>query len=165
MRACEPIDALVLCVGDFHRARIDEESPESWRQTFASNLDPLFFLSRAALPGMKARRWGRILTFTMAGLVRGSPRLPAYHAAKAAVLALTRSLAADGAPFGVTANAIAPGLIDSSAPEELARMTPRVPAARAGTVAEVVAAARFLLSEEAGYITGAELPVSGGLGG
>ena len=164
VRACEPIDALVICVGDFHRARVTEESPESWRQTFASNLDPVFALSRAALPGMIERRWGRILCFTMAGLGRGSPRLAAYHAAKAGVLALTRSLAAEGAPFGVTANCIAPGLIESSSPDELARMSPRVPAGRPGSLNEVVATARFLLSDEAGYLSGAEIPLSGGLG-
>ena len=92
--------------------------------------------------------------------------MAAHYVAKAGVLALTRTLARIGASRGVTANCISPGFVDSgsSPPEELAQMIPKIPAGRIGSVDEVVAVARFLLSDQAAYVNGADVPVSGAWG-
>ncbi|MCB9763023.1 MAG: SDR family oxidoreductase [Alphaproteobacteria bacterium] len=163
-----PLDALVLSAGPYHRARLLEERYEDWRRMFAHNVDSAFVLCQEALPHMIARGWGRILTFGVANVARvqANPELPAYYAAKVALLALTRAVAHEGAPHGVTANCISPGVIDtgSSPPGELERMGPRIPAGRVGDPRDVVGAARFLLSEEAAYVNGANLVISGGWG-
>ena len=101
-----------------------------------------------------------------AGEVAAHENLTAYAAAKTGVVVLARSLARALAPRGVTVNVVAPGFIDSGStpPAELALWVPRIPAGRVGEVTDAVAAVRFLLSEEAGYVTGATIPVSGGWG-
>ncbi len=166
--ASEPIDALVVCAGPYHRVPFFRETAEGWREMFTHNLDPVFFLGQAVMPGMRQRGFGRILTFSMANAhkLQANPQVAAHYAAKVGVVALTRTLARIGAGSGVTANCISPGFIDSgSAPaEELAEMAPKIPAKRIGRLDEVVAVATFLLSEEAGYVNGADLPVSGAWG-
>ncbi len=163
-----PVDALVVCAGPYHRVPFFKETAEGWRGMFANNLDPVFFLGQAVLPSMRKRGWGRILTFSMsnAAKLQANPRVAAHYVAKAGVVALTRTLSRVGANRGVTANCISPGFIDSgSAPaEELAEMVPKIPAGRIGTLDEVVALARFLLSDEAAYVNGADIPISGGWG-
>jgi 3-oxoacyl-[acyl-carrier protein] reductase len=166
--ACEPIDALVIAAGPYHRTPLLKETPEGWRRMLDNNLDPVMWLSQAALPGMKQRGWGRILTFSMANAdkLQANPFVTAHYIAKIGVLVLTRTLAKAGGRWGVTANCISPGFIDSgSAPrEELDTMLPHIPARRIGDVSDVVGAARFLLSEEAAYVNGANLQISGGWG-
>ena len=129
---------------------------------------PVLFLVQAASPGMRARRWGRIVALGLATVDRlaAQPNVTAYAIAKAGVLVLVRSLARVLAPDGITVNAISPGILDAgSAPlAELAAMGPRIPAGHPGRVEDVVAAARYLLSEEASYVTGTNLHVSGGWG-
>lgn len=168
LEALPPVDALVVCCGPYHRVPFLEETPWAWRGAFANNLDPVFFLGQGVLPGMRERGWGRILTFSMANAskLQANPRVAAHYVAKAAVVALTRTLARVGADRGVTANCLSPGFVDSgSAPAvELAMMKPKIPAGRIGTMDEVVAVARFLLSEEAAYVNGADVPVSGAWG-
>ena len=163
-----PVDALVLCAGPYHRVPFFEETADGWRGMFANNLDPVFFLGQAVLPGMRERGWGRILTFSMsnASKLQANPRVAAHYVAKAGVVALTRTLARIGANRGVTANCISPGFVDSgSAPaEELAEMVPKIPAGRVGKMDEVVALARFLLSDQASYVNGADVPISGAWG-
>lgn len=162
------IDALVHAAGPFHRVPLLEESDAAWRATFDANLHALFTLSRLVAPGMIARRWGRILAFSVAGAGRlaGQPAITAYATAKAGVLVLTRSLARVLGPHGITANTISPGFLDSGGTpsEELAAMVPRIPAGYVGEPRDAVAAAQFLLSEEARYVNGADLLVSGGWG-
>src|SRR5438093_5332315 len=135
---------------------------------FAHNLQPIFYLSQAAAPGMKARKYGRIITFSMANADQmvAQPDITAHYIAKAGVLILTRTLARLLAPHGITANAISPGFIESGSapPEELAPMAKRIPAGYIGQVKDTVAAVRFLLSEEARYVNGANIQVSGGWG-
>lgn len=160
--------ALLYCAGAFHRVDLLDETPERWRATFASNLDGLFHLARLCLPAMCARGWGRVLAFSLAG-AEGAPartRITAHHLAKGALVGLVRSLARRVAADGVTVNAIAPGFVDSGVPEqdELAALHASIPAGRVGTLDEVVALARFLLSDQAGYVTGANVPLSGGWG-
>lgn len=162
------IDALVHCAGPYHRVNLLEETPDGWTSMFDNNLHPVFYLTQAVAPGMKARRYGRIITFSMANADQmiAQPDVTAHYIAKAGVLILTRTWAKILAPFGITVNAISPGFIDSgSAPaEELAGMIKRIPAGYVGEVRDTVAAAQFLLSEEARYVTGTNIHVSGGWG-
>src|SRR5438552_13413560 len=135
---------------------------------FAHNLHAVFYMSKAVTPGMKARKSGRIISFSMANADQmvAQPEVTAHYIAKAGVLILTRTLAKQLAPHGITANTISPGFINSgSAPtEELAGMAKRIPAGYVGEVKDTVAAARFLLSDEARYVNGTNIHVSGGWG-
>lgn len=162
------LDVLVNGAGPYHRVNLLEETPEGWVGMFANNLHPIFYLGQAAAPGMKARGYGRIITFSMANADQmvAQPEITAHYIAKAGVLILTRTLAKLLAPSGITVNAISPGFIDSgSAPAaELASMAKRIPAGSIGTVEDTVAAVRFLLSDEARYVNGANVQVSGGWG-
>jgi 3-oxoacyl-[acyl-carrier protein] reductase len=162
------IDALIQCVGPFRRVPLLDETPEGWRAMLAGNLDPLFHLGQAVAPGMMARRSGRIVAFALASADRlgAQPNLTAYAIAKTGVLVLVRTWARILAPHGVTVNAISPGVLDSggASPEDLQTMLPHIPAGHPGRVEDAVAAVRFFLSDEAGYVTGANLHVSGGWG-
>jgi len=162
------IDALIHCAGPYHRINLLEETVEGWHDMFANNLHPIFYLSQAAIPGMKARKFGRIITFSMANADQmiAQPEITAHYIAKAGGLILTRTLAKLLAPHGITVNAISPGFIDSGSapPEELAPMAKRIPAGYIGEIKDTVAAVRFLLSDEARYINGTNIHVSGGWG-
>ncbi|HEV8674217.1 MAG TPA: SDR family oxidoreductase [Methylomirabilota bacterium] len=162
------LDALINCAGPYHRVELLQETPDGWRAMFENNLHPVFYLSRAAAPGMIARKSGRILAFSMASADQftAQPNVTAHYIAKAGILILVRSLARALAPHGITVNAISPGFIDSgSAPKaELEAMRPRIPAGYVGSVDDAVAAARFLLSPEARYVTGGNIHLSGGWG-
>lgn len=162
------IDALIHCAGPFRRVELLQETPAGWREMIDNNLHPVFYVSRAAIPGMTARRCGRILAFAMATAdqLTAQPNLTAHYIAKTGVLVLVRSLARVLAPHGITVNAISPGFIDSGGTPraELESMRPRIPAGYIGTVDDAVATARFLLSEEARYVTGTNVHLSGGWG-
>ncbi len=162
------IDALINCAGPYHRVPLLEETLEGWHAMFSNNLHPVFYLSRLVAPGMIERKWGRIITFSMANADQlvAQPQVTAHYIAKAGVLILTRTLARVLAPHGITVNAISPGFIASgSAPaEELAAMEKRIPAGHVGTVDDAVAAVNFLLSDEAGYVNGANIHLSGAWG-
>jgi 3-oxoacyl-[acyl-carrier protein] reductase len=162
------IDALINGAGPYHRVNLLEESVEGWREMFDVNLHPIFYLARATAPGMKARRTGRIINFSMANADQmiAQPEVTAHYIAKTGVLILTRTLAKLLAPHGITVNAVSPGFIDSgSAPAgELAAMAKRIPAGYIGTVDDTVAAVRYLLSPEARYVNGANIQISGAWG-
>lgn len=162
------IDALINCAGPYHRVNLLEETVEGWNEMFDANLHPIFYLAQAIAPGMKARKSGRIINFSMANADQlvAQPDVTAHYIAKAGVLILTRTLAKLLAPHGITVNAISPGFIDSGSapPEELAGVVKRIPAGYVGEVKDTVAAVRFLLSDEARYVNGANIQVSGGWG-
>jgi len=145
-----------------------KETPEGWRSMFDNNLHPVFYLAKAAMPGMIERKWGRIIGFSMANADQmiGQPQLTAHYIAKVGLLVLVRSLARVGAAHGITANAISPGFIDSGSapPEEFAAMAKRIPAGYVGSVDDAVSTVRFLLSEEARYVNGTNIHLSGAWG-
>ncbi|MCC6140128.1 MAG: SDR family oxidoreductase [Nitrospira sp.] len=162
------IDALINGAGPYHRVNLFDETVEGWNEMFDGNLHPIFYLAKAAAPGMKARKSGRIINFSMANTEQmiSQPDVTAHYIAKAGVLILTRTLAKLLAPYGITVNAISPGFIDSGSapPEELASMMKRIPAGYIGTVDDTVAAVRYLLSEDARYVNGANIQISGAWG-
>jgi 3-oxoacyl-[acyl-carrier protein] reductase len=162
------LDALVHCAGPYHRVDLWEETPEGWREMFAHNLDSLFFMARAAAPVMKEAQWGRIVAFSMANADRllAQPMVTAHYLAKASVLGLVRTLAKVLAKDRVTVNAVSPGFIDSGSmpADELKQMARNIPAGYIGAPSDVSSLVRFLLSEEASYVTGANVHVSGGWG-
>jgi 3-oxoacyl-[acyl-carrier protein] reductase len=162
------VDALVNCAGPFHRVDLFSETPEGWREMFANNLDCLFYLSRLVAPGMIERQWGRIVAFSMSNADRlvAQPQLTAHYLAKVGVLGLVRTLSKALARHHVTVNAISPGFIDSGSmgEEELKAMSRNIPAGYVGSTADASNLALYLLSDEAAYVTGANIPVSGGWG-
>jgi 3-oxoacyl-[acyl-carrier protein] reductase len=162
------IDVLINGAGPYHRVNLFDETVEGWNDMFDGNLHPIFYLAQAVAPGMKARKAGHIINFSMANAdqMEAQPDVTAHYIAKAGVLILTRTLAKLLAPYGITVNAISPGFIDSGSapPQELAAMTKRIPAGYIGTVDDTVAAVRYLLSEDARYVNGANIQISGGWG-
>jgi 3-oxoacyl-[acyl-carrier protein] reductase len=162
------IDALILAAGPYHRVSLLEETDDGWHSMFANNLDPLFYLGQAVTPGMIARGWGRIISFSIARAeqVAGIPDLTAHSIAKTGVLILSKSLARVLAPHGITVNTISPGFIDSGnpLPEALQDVATRIPAGYMGEVGDAVNLARFLLSDEARYVNGANIQLGGAWG-
>jgi 3-oxoacyl-[acyl-carrier protein] reductase len=141
---------------------------EDWDAVINVNLTSAFRLSRAALRGMMKKRFGRIIQITSVVGVTGNPGQGNYAAAKAGMIGMSKSLAAEVASRGVTVNCVAPGFIESpmtdaltdAQKESILRM---VPTGRLGTGADVAAACVYLASVEAGYVTGQTLHVNGGM--
>lgn len=162
------IDALINGAGPYHRVNLFDETVEGWNEMFDANLHSIFYLAQAIAPGMKARKAGRIITFSMANAdhMVSQPDVTAHYIAKAGVLILTRTLAKLLAPHGITVNAISPGFIDSGSapPGELSGMAKRIPAGYIGAVDDILGAVRFLLSDEARYVNGANIQISGAWG-
>jgi 3-oxoacyl-[acyl-carrier protein] reductase len=162
------IDALVNCVGAYHRVPLMQESVEGWHSMFDNNLHPVFYLSRAVAPGMMRRKWGRIVNFSMvnADQYAGQPYVTAHYIAKMGVLVLTRSFAKSLAPYGITANTISPGFIEtgSVAQAEILSSSHNIPAGYVGTPEDAVGAVLYLLSDEARYVNGTNIQLSGAWG-
>jgi len=158
-------DILVHAVGDYWEGPVSRLTGERWEALARSNVTSAIHSIQEALPGMRRRRYGRILLFGVAGgdAARAAPRAHAYRATKVALLTLARSIAHEEAANGVTVNMILPGVIRTGIPARKASLLARkIPARRLGTAQEVARAALFLLSDESGYITGTALTLSGG---
>jgi len=141
---------------------------EEWDQVIAVNLTAAFRLSRGVLRGMMKKRWGRIIQISSVVGATGNPGQGNYAAAKAGLVGMTKSLAAEVASRNITVNCVAPGFIATAMTEALteaqkAAILARVPANRMGQAGEVAAAVAYLASEEAAYVTGQTLHVNGGM--
>lgn len=150
-----------------HIAPLAKMKPEAWAREIGVNLGGPFNLVRAVAPGMADRGWGRIVNVSSAAARGGLALQAGYAASKAGLLGLTRTAALEFGRYGVTCNAILPGLIGT---EKVQAMPPRIletgiaatPARRIGTMEEVAALISFLCCDEAGYINGADIDISGG---
>jgi NAD(P)-dependent dehydrogenase (short-subunit alcohol dehydrogenase family) len=162
------LDVLVNNAGILRDNRVEQISDEDWRAVLDVNLAGAFHGIRAALPAMKRQRYGRILSFSSMSW-RGNFGQANYVAAKAGVVGLTRGVALEAARHGVTVNAIAPGLIETRMLASMngparEKLTAKIPLGHTGDPADIAAAAAFLCSEEARYVTGVVLDVDGGIG-
>ena len=166
-RAFGRLDILVNNVGTWLVKTVEATSLPEWREVLDSNLTATYLCSRAAIPLMRRYGWGRIVNLGAAGAYRahGTARMASFYAAKAGIVAFTKSLAREVGRDGITVNVVSPGVIRD--PElSLAAARRRTDAdnavRRLGTGADVAAAVLFLVSEEAGFVTGDVIGVTGG---
>ena len=162
------VDILVNNAGITRDQLFMRMSDADWETVLAVNLTSVMRLSRGVLRGMMKARWGRIVNVSSVVGVTGNPGQANYAASKAAVIGMSKSLAAEVASRGITVNCVAPGFIATAMTEALndeqkARIAGQIPAGRMGTPEEIAAAALFLASNEAGYVTGQTLHVNGGM--
>ncbi len=162
------LDILVANAGITKDGLMLRMKDEDWQAVLKVNLESYFRLSRAALRNMMKNRWGRIVGITSVVGVTGNPGQANYAASKAGMIGFTKALAADVASRNVTANCIAPGFISSPMTDVLnegqkTALLGKIPAGRLGEGGDVAAAAVYLASEEAGYVTGQTLHVNGGM--
>ncbi|MQY18975.1 SDR family oxidoreductase [Nocardia macrotermitis] len=162
------IDVLINNAGIIRDNRVTDISDSDWRAVLDVSLSGSFYCARAAIPHMRTRKYGRIVSFSSMSW-RGNFGQANYVAAKAGIVGLTRTLALETARDGITANAIAPGLIETpmlasmnAAARE--KLVAKVPQRVTGQPADIAEAAAFLAAPAAGYITGIVLDVDGGLG-
>ncbi len=163
-----PIDILV-CSAGITGASLStvDVTDEEWKRVMAIDADGVFFCNRAVLPGMTERGYGRIVNVASIAGKEGNPMAAAYSAAKAAVIAMTKSIGKDVARTGVIVNCIAPAVIETPilaglSQEHVDWMIERVPMGRMGTADEVASLACWLASEECSFSTGATYDISGG---
>ena len=162
------VDILVNNAGITRDQLFMRMSDADWETVLAVNLTSVMRLSRGVLRGMMKARWGRIVNVSSVVGVTGNPGQANYAASKAAVIGMSKSLAAEVASRGITVNCVAPGFIATAMTEALtdeqkARIAGQIPAGRMGAPAEIAAAALFLASSEASYVTGQTLHVNGGM--
>jgi len=162
------IDILVNNAGITRDNLFMRMKDEEWDQVLAVNLTAAFRLSRAVLRGMMKKRWGRIISITSVVGETGNPGQGNYAAAKAGLIGMTKSLAAEVASRNITCNAVAPGFIATAMTDALTdaqkeMISQRIPAGRMGNPSEIASAVVYLASEEAAYVTGATLQVNGGM--
>jgi NAD(P)-dependent dehydrogenase (short-subunit alcohol dehydrogenase family) len=164
-----PVEILVANAGINRDGLLVRMSEEDFEVVLSTNLTATWRLAKRIVPKMMKARWGRIIVVSSVGAYIGAPGQANYAASKAGLIGLTRSIAREYGPRGITANVVAPGpiatdMLDSMPDDKRAALGAQVPLGRIGTVDEVAAAVTFLASEPAGFITGTVVPVDGGLG-
>jgi len=167
------IQIMVTSAGLDAFERFTDIAIDSWERVLAVNLTGTFHCLQAAVPDMLEARWGRMVTISSSSAQSGAPRMAHYVASKGGVIALTRALALELAPHGITVNNIPPGMIDTPMLRRaeadgnvanLEKIASRViPVGRAGTPEEIAATCGFLCSDEAAFITGQVIGVNGGM--
>ena len=163
------VDILVNNAGTLdHVGQLEDQSPELWERDLRVNLTGAFNCARAVWPQMKERGWGRIVNMASVAGTLGGFGQASYSTTKAGLIGLTKTLALEGARHGITANAVVPGIIGTEAfhfgnPAMNERMVKRTALRRAGEPQDIANAIAFLCSDLAGYVTGVELNVSGGI--
>ena len=163
-----PVQILVNCAGITRDATFRKMSPEQWRAVLATNLDSVFNVTRHVIEGMVERGWGRVINLSSVNAVRGQFGQTNYSAAKAGILGFTKALAQEVVKKGVTVNAISPGYVQTDMVMAIRedvrqKIVSEIPAGRLAMPEEVADAVAFLASDKAGYITGTNLSVNGGL--
>jgi len=162
------LDVLVCCAGiGGDSLHTEDVSDEEWERVHAINLNGVFYANRAAVPKMKANRYGRIVNVASIAGKEGNPMAGAYSSSKAAVIGVTKSIGKDVAGSGVLVNCIAPAVINTPILGQLSQehidfMTSRIPLSRIGEPSEVAALICWLASEEMTFSTGACFDISGG---
>lgn len=162
------LDILVNNAGIAGRAApLDDITDDDWDSMMLIDLKSVFLCCQAAMPGMKARRSGRIVNVASIAGKEGNPNMIPYSTAKAGVIGLTKALAKEVAPLGIYVNAISPAVIETPilqqlTPEQVAYMVQRIPLGRPGRPSEVAALICWLASDEASFTTGQCIDISGG---
>jgi NAD(P)-dependent dehydrogenase (short-subunit alcohol dehydrogenase family) len=166
-----PVEILVTSAGLDEFCKFEEITLDAWQRILAVNLTGTFHCIQTVIPDMLAASWGRIVTISSSSAQSGTARMAHYVASKGGVIGLTKALAIEYAPQGITVNTIPPGFIDTPMARRaeargdlpsIDAVAARTPVRRAGTPDDVAAACTFLCSDEAGYITGQALNVNGG---
>lgn len=162
-----PVDVLVNNAGITRDATILKMSYEMWDEVMRVNLGGCFNMAKAVFPGMRERKWGRIVNVGSINGQGGQYGQVNYAAAKSGIHGFTKALAQEGARAGVTVNALAPGYIDTDMvaavpPDVLEKIVAKVPVGRLGQASEIARGVAFLCAEEAGFITGSTLSMNGG---
>ncbi|HEX3651084.1 MAG TPA: 3-oxoacyl-ACP reductase FabG [Pseudonocardiaceae bacterium] len=162
------IDILVNNAGVIRDNRLENLSDDDWETVIGVNLRGVFNCARAVLATMKDQHYGRILSLSSMSW-RGNFGQANYAAAKAGVIGMARTIALEGAPYGITSNVIAPGLIDTPMLASMnaagrTKLTGRIPMGRIGSPEDIAEAAAYLCSDSAAYVTGVVLDVDGGIG-
>ncbi|WP_206242220.1 acetoacetyl-CoA reductase [Novosphingobium terrae] len=162
-----PIDVVVNNAGITRDAVLHKMSFDDWNEVMRINLGGCFNMAKATFPGMRERKWGRIVNIGSINGQSGQYGQVNYAAAKSGIHGFTKALAQEGAKFGVTVNAIAPGYIDTdmvaAVPEAvLEKIVAKIPVGRLGQAKEIARAVAFLCAEDAGFVTGSTLSLNGG---
>jgi acetoacetyl-CoA reductase len=162
-----PVDVIVNNAGITRDNTILKQSYEQWKQVIDTNLGGCFNMAKATFPGMRSRGWGRVVNIGSINGQAGQYGQVNYAAAKSGIHGFTKALAQEGAKFGVTVNAIAPGYIDTdmvaAVPEDvLEKIVAKIPVGRLGHASEIARGVAFLVAEESGFVTGSTLSINGG---
>jgi 3-oxoacyl-[acyl-carrier protein] reductase len=164
-----PVEVLVANAGITRDGLLVRMSEDDFEVVVSTNLTATWRLAKRVVPKMMKARWGRIIVVSSVGAYIGAPGQANYASSKAGLIGLARSIAREYGPRGITANVVAPGFVESDMTAQLseqrrAEILAGIPLGRYASAAEVAAAVRWLAGEDAAYITGAVIPVDGGLG-